>query len=92
MNPRQVGLLVVWLVRWSFCHNFLKGQKVTLPCSYRSTYFLPTFLFPTFARIHSSYDHVCFVGEIINFVILQSLAPEHLYFWKVESHEGVSFS
>ena len=21
----------------SVCHNFLKGQKVTLPCSYRST-------------------------------------------------------
>ena len=27
------------LVGWSVFHNFLKGRKVTLPGSYRSTYF-----------------------------------------------------
>ena len=26
-----------WLVGQSVCHNFLKGQEVSLPCSYRST-------------------------------------------------------
>ena len=27
---------VWWLLGPSVCHNFLKGRKVTLPCSYRS--------------------------------------------------------
>ena len=40
MNP-HVRLLVGWwvygMVRRMVCHNFLKGQEVTLPCSYRSS-------------------------------------------------------
>ena len=43
-SPRlSVGQLVCWLV----CHNFLKGRKASLPCSYRSTcnyYYLETIM------------------------------------------------
>ena len=38
MNP-HVRLLEVL----SVCHNFLKMRKVTLPCSYPSTFFRGTF-------------------------------------------------
>ena len=28
---------VGWSVGWFVCHDFLKGQEVTLPCSYRNS-------------------------------------------------------
>ena len=33
------GLSVGWMVCRLDCHNFLKGRKVTLPCSYRNLMF-----------------------------------------------------
>ena len=35
----QVCLLVGWSVVRSVSHNFLNGQKVSLPCSYRTSCF-----------------------------------------------------
>ena len=43
------GWSVVWLVCWFVCRNFLKGRQVTLPFSYRSTYFkMPLYLLADF--------------------------------------------
>ena len=37
--PMTPHPFVSWSVGRSVCHNFLKGQEVTLPCSNRRTFF-----------------------------------------------------
>ena len=63
----QFGLSVIWLVGRSvgrsFCQNFLKGRDVSLPCSYRSTFFL---LQGSDGKCHLQYTRGnCPAGQII---------------------------
>ena len=44
------GWLVSRLVFWLVCHNFLKGQEVTLPCSYRITFM--------FSKLFKAFDDI----------------------------------
>ena len=56
-------------IGWSVCHKFLKGQEVTLPCSYRSTYFyfpqpmMMMFVNETEADDHPEPDSSLLIGD-----------------------------
>ena len=60
MGPSGVG----WLVGRSVDHNFLKGQEVTLPCSYWSTCINYAQILSLFSTIEAQQLELCETGPV----------------------------
>ena len=46
------SLTALGVRRLPVCHNFLKGKEVTLPCSYRGTFWFNDMIYQNHASIH----------------------------------------
>ena len=56
--------MVVWLDGRLVCHNILKGQEVTLPCSYWSTCINYAQILSLFSTIEAQQLELCETGPL----------------------------